>query len=118
MKNKIFLLFIIILTLVDILVYFSSPYINFYNSEFLHPLFWFLIPLIILFFLSSFLSHIQVKKFLFGIFLFSVISFIILSQVSTTCSPIVCIDRNFGALILSSVFSIIYFVIQFLKNKK
>lgn len=118
MKNKTFLLPIIFFILVDVSIYYLSPNISFYNSEFLHPLFWFLIPLTILYFLASFLNNIKIRHFSITIFLFSVASFIILSQVDTTCSPIVCIDRNFAALMLSSTFSIIYFIIQFFKNRK
>lgn len=117
MKNH-FIYTVIVFVALLIFIYFSGPYINFYNSKFLHPLFWTLIPLTILFFLSSFLKNIKVKPFIFGIFLFSVIAFLILSQVDTTCSPIVCIDRNFAALMISSVFSIVYFIVQFFKNRK
>jgi hypothetical protein len=34
-----------------------------------------------------------------------------LSQIDSTCSQIICYDRNTSALILSSLFSVIYFVV-------
>jgi|SRR3989344_4988471 len=118
MKQKLFMLPVIIFLSLIVFIYFSSSYINFYNSEFLHPLFWILIPLTALFFLSSFLSNISLKYIFLTTLVFGIIAFIILSQVDTTCSPIVCIDRNFAALLLSSLFSIICFIILFFKNRK
>lgn len=114
--KKLFIFLALISVVLLFCIYFSSPYINFYNSEFLHPLFWTLIPLTVLFFLSSFLKNIKPKPVFLTIFIFSIIAFIILSQVDTTCSPIVCIDRNFGALMLSSLFSIVCFIVLFIKN--
>ncbi len=98
-------------------IYFSSPYINFYNVEFLHPLFWALIPITCLLFFCIFLKHITQKSFFLTLLIFGVIDFIILSGIETTCSQIVCYDRNASALILSSLFSVIYFIVLLLKNR-
>lgn len=117
MKIK-FIYPVVIFIILLIFIYFSSPYINFYNTEFLHPLFWTLVPVTCLLFLCIFLKRINPKPVFITILIFGVIDFIILSGISTTCSQIVCYDRNISALILSSLFSIIYLIILLVKNKK
>lgn len=117
MKKKLIyleLFFIILL----FYIYFASPYISFYNTEFLHPLFWTLMPLACLLLFCVFLKNINPKLFFLTLIIFGIIDFIILFGIKTTCSQVVCYDRNSSALILSSLFSVIFFIVLFLKNRK
>ena len=118
MKIKIFITPVIVFVLLDIFIYMASPYIDFYNVEFLHPLFWTLLPLTILLFLSSFLKNIKPKFVFTTIGIFCIADFVLLFQIDPVCSQIVCFDRNISALIFSSLFSLIYFIVLLVKNKK
>ena len=115
--KKPFIVTVVIFIILLIYIYFSSSYINFYNTEFLHPLFWTLIPLTCLLFLCIFLKRITPKSVLITILSFGVVDFIILFGIPTTCSQIVCYDRNTSALIISSLFSIVYFIVLLFQNK-
>ena len=116
--KKIFICLTLISLMLLVYIYFSSPYLNFYNVEFLHPLFWTLIPITCLLFLCIFLNNISQRSFFSVLAIFGVIDFIILSEINTTCSQIVCYDRSSSALLLSSLFSIIFFIILLFRNKK
>ncbi len=116
--KKIFILPIVVFVVYLFFVYFASPYINFYNTEFLHPLFWFLIPITLLLFLCIFIKNIKPKDVFFTILVFGILDFIILLNIETTCSTIFCFQRTVVALITSSLFSIIYFIVLLVKNKK
>ncbi len=116
--KKPFFLSVIISILFLTFVYFRSSNINFYNTEFLHPLFWLLIPVTCLLFLCIFLRGIKPKSVFVSIFIFGVLSFLILSAVDPVCSGIVCYDRSTSALLISSLFSIAYFIILLFKNRK
>ena len=118
MNKKIFIVIAIPFLLFVFLIYLFLPKISFYNVEFIQPLFWTLLPLIVLLFLLSFLKSIKTKQALILIAIFLIIDFFILFQIDTTCSQIICFGRNLSALLLSSLFSMIYFIIQFIKNKK
>lgn len=96
----------------------NFSYLNPYNAEFFHPLFGTLLPLTLLLFFSSFLKNITQKSFFLTLLVFGIIDFIVLSGIETTCSQIGCYDRNASALILSSLFSIVYFIILWLKSRK
>ena len=118
MKRKILFSVVMLFIIIDFFIYFYLPSINFYNIEFIQPLFWTLIPLIFLLFLLSFLKNINLKSVLTTILIFGIVVFFIISQTDSICSQIICLDRNLAALILSSIFSIIYFIVQFIKNRK
>ena len=109
-------LIFVVLLLIIILLNFS--YLNPYNFELFHPIFSALFPIAFLVFFSSSLKNINTKYFFRTLVVFLFIEFIILSGIDSTCSQIVCYDRNSSALILSSLFSIIYFIVLFIKNKK
>ena len=116
--KKIFIFPVIIFIMFLVFVYFRSPYIDFYNTEFLHPLFWLLVPITCLLFLCVFLRNIRPQSVFIILLIFGVLSFIILSAIDSTCSQIVCYDRSTSALILSSLFSTIYFIVLLFQNKK
>lgn len=96
----------------------NFSYLNPYNTEIFHPLFGVLLPLTILLFLSSFLKNVKPKSVLSAIFIFLFFVFIILSGIEPICSAIVCYDRSTLALVLSSLFSAVYFIVQYFKNRK
>jgi hypothetical protein len=107
-----------VLLLIAIGIYFGGSYIDFYNVELLHPLFVSLIPLILLFFSSSFFKILNTKYFFTTIVSFSILDCLWLSTIQPLCSQIGCLDRTQSALILSSLFSIIYFIILLIQNRK
>ncbi len=86
--------------------------------KFVQPLFWMLLPLTILLFLCNFLKNIQPKQVLSVIIIFIVIVSVVLTQIPPICSGLICYDRAGWALGLSSIFSIIYFIILLIKNRK
>jgi len=116
--KKIFILPIVISVLLMFVIYFGSPYIDFYNVEFLHPLYWTLIPITCLLFLCIFLKNIKTSSVFLTLLVFGVIDFLILSQIPPLCSQIFCIYRNYAAIIFSTLFSIIYFIILLFLNRK
>ena len=107
------IIFIILLAL----IYFGSTYVNFYNIEFLHPLFWLLVPITFLGFFCIWLKNINFRYFFLVITLFLFVSFTVLSFVDPICRQIICFDRNVLALILSFLFSVIYFIVILFQNK-
>ncbi len=115
--KKTFFTTVAVITLFIFVVYLNLPNINFYNVEFVQPLFWFLIPVIFLLFLLGFLKNLKRISIFLTIVIFGVFSLLLLSQVEVTCSQIFCFSRNLSALTLSSIFSIIYFLVQFFKNR-
>lgn len=116
--KKIFLYLFIVFIIILSFIYLYNSRIDFYNIEFLHPLFWFLIPVTCLLFFCIFLKNIKSKSVLVSLLFFGITSFAILAAVDPFCSGIVCFDRSQTALILSSLFSFIYFIILLIKNKK
>lgn len=117
MKKK-FIIITIFFVLILLIIIKNFTYLNHYNTEFFHPLFGTLLPLAIFFFLSAFLKNVQSKPVFISVTIFLILDSIILYSIDTTCSQIVCFDRNLMALILSSAFSIIYFIVLLIKNKK
>ena len=116
--KKVFIFPTIVLVLIMLVIYINIPYLNIYNTEFFHPLFGTLLPMVCLLFLSSFLKNIRPKLVFITIAIFGIIDFLVLSQIDPVCSQIVCFDRNMAALVLASLFSVIYLIILFLKNKR
>jgi len=109
MNTKIFGAFIFSFVILG-LVYYINPYINFYNTEFIHPFFWALLPISILLLVISWFKKIDIRNIVTTIFVFGIIEFIVLFNIDTTCSPMICFSRNMVALWLSSLFSLIYFI--------
>lgn len=116
--KKIFIITTIFLVLILLIIIMNFQYLNPYNTELFHPIFGALLPLAFLFFFCIFLKNVNPKYVFLTVFIFGVLSFIILSATDSTCSQIVCYDRSTLALILSSSFSIIYFIILLFQNKK
>ncbi len=116
--KKIFILPVVVFVTYLFFVYFASPYINFYNTEFLHPLYWFLIPITLLLFLCIFLKNIKPKNVFLTILVFGVLDSIVLVGVGSICYSIVCYQRTLVALVTSSLFSIIYFIVLLVRNRK
>ena len=116
--KKIFIVPIIAFLLYIFGVHFGSPYIDFYNVEFLHPLYWTLIPITCLLFLCIFLKNIKPRSVFLTLLVFGVIDFLLLSQIPPLCSQIFCIYRDYAAIIISSIFSAIHFVFLLFQNKK
>lgn len=115
--NKHFFRWFLLLLLLSTVVYFLNFYVEFYNSELLHPLFWFMVPLVPLFLISSFLKKADSKILIAPFFIFILVSLVLLASISSSCSQILCIDRSSLALILSSIFSVVIFVFLLIKNK-
>ena len=109
---------IVFFVLILFIIIMNFPYLNPYNTELFHPMFGVLLPLTLLIFFSGFLKNIKYKSVLLIIIIFIIIDTIILSQINPICSGIVCYDRSTSALILSSLFSIVYFIFLLFKNKK
>jgi hypothetical protein len=99
-------------------IYLNISYLNIYNTDIFHPLFGALLPLVFLLFFSSFLKNIRSSAFFTALAVFIIIEFVLLSQIEPICSQLICYDRTQAALILSSLFSIIYFIVLLIKNKK
>ena len=116
--RKIFIFPILLFVLCMVIIYLNTHTLNVYNTEFFHPLFSSLLPLTLLLFLSSFLKNIKPKVVFLTILIFGIIDLVLLSQIDTTCSQILCFDRNLAALVISSIFSIVYFVVLLLQNRK
>ncbi len=116
--KKPFIITTIFFVLVLFVILMNFHYLNPYNAELFHPAFGVLLPLTFLLFFSSFLKNIKYKSFLLTIIIFIVINAIILSQIESICSQIICYDRSTSALILSSLFSVIYFIVLLFLNKK
>ncbi len=116
--KKIFIPIILLFLVCIFGIYFGSPYIDFYNIEFLHPLLWTLVPVTILLFLSIFLRNVKTREIFSTIIVFGIIDFIILSQVAPLCSPIFCFDRSTASIVISSIFSVVYFIVLLFKNRK
>ena len=116
--KKPFIITIVFFVLILFIIITNFPYLNPYNTELFHPMFGVLLPLTLLIFFSGFLKNIKYKSVLLTMVIFIMIDAIILSQINPICSGVVCYDRNTSALILSSVFSIIYFIFLLFKNKK
>lgn len=118
MKKESFVISTAILFLLEIIIYAVNPHIDFYNVEFLHPLFLTLIPIAFLLFLCNFLRNVRPQNVFAVLAIFGVADFVLLSMVEPLCSAIVCFNRTLSALILSSLFSIIYFIVLLFKNHK
>ncbi len=104
--------------LVMLVIYLNISYFSIYNTELFHPMFGTLLPLTLLLFLAGFLKNIKPKLVFLTVIIFGVIDFILLSKVEPLCSGIVCFDRTLMALVLSSLFSVIYFIVLLFQNKK
>jgi len=116
--KKIFIFPIISLVLIILVIFINIPYLNIYNTDFFHPLFGSLLPLIFLLFLASFLKNVQPKLVFTVLLVFVILDFILLSQIEPLCSQIICYDRTQSALVFSSLFSIVFFIVLLFKNKK
>jgi FtsH-binding integral membrane protein len=116
--KKPFIITSLFLALVMIVIIMNFRFLNPYNTDLFHPIFGALLPLTLLMFFSGFLKSIKYRSVLMTLVIFIAMEAIILSQVESVCSGIVCYDRTTSALILSSLFSIIYFIALLLKNKK
>jgi len=116
--KKPFVITTVLFALILLIIIMNFQYLNPYNTDLFHPMFGVLLPLTLLVFLSGFLKNIKYKSILLTLIIFIVIETIILSGIDSTCSQIVCYDRNASALILSSLFSIIYFIVLLFKNRK
>ena len=116
--KKSFIFTTLFFVLILFIIMMNFRYLNPYNTELFHPVFGALFPLTFLLFFSGFLKNIKYKSVLLSIVIFIIIDTILLSQINPICSQIICYDRSTSALILSLLFSIIYFIVLFLKNKK
>lgn len=116
--KKSFIFTAMVFVLILFIIISNLSYLNPYNTDFFHPLFGVLLPLTLLLFFSSFLKNVQSKSVFISISIFCVIIFIILAAIEPVCSTIVCYDRNSLALIISSLFSVVYFIVLLFKNRK
>ena len=116
--KKSFVVVTILFVLVLFIIIMNFHYLNPYNTELFHPVFGALLPLTVLMFLCIFLKNINPKSVFLALLILGVIDFIILSAIQPICSGIVCYDRTQMALIISSLFSVIYFIVLLFKNKK
>ena len=89
-----------------------------YSTNLSGPVIGLLLPLFLLSLVTIPLKHISLGFYLTIVVVFIVVSSIILSQIGSSCSGLVCFDRSQVALILSFLFSIIYFIILLFQNRK
>lgn len=118
MKKNSFLIVASIFCLFIIGIYKINPKIDFYNTQFLHPLFWFLLPTAIFLFFCSFLKNIKPKYVFMNLGIVFVIFFFISIGLSLECSIVMCFSRGGIMLFLSSIFSVIYFILLLIKNRR
>ncbi len=116
--KKNFIVTALLLAFLLIIIVMNLPFLNPHNTDLFHPMFGVLLPLTLLMFFCGFLKSIRYKSVLVTMIIFIILEAIILSGIDPICSQIVCYDRTMSALIFSSLFSIIYFIILFLKNRK
>lgn len=116
MNIKIFSIFLISLVLLG-LIYYLNPHVDFYNTEFLYPFFWTLLPISILLLFISELKNIKIKNIIITILIFGIVSSFILSNINTTCSDMICFfNRGSSALWLSASFSLVYYFVLRVKS--
>lgn len=118
MKKNLFLIVAFVLSLLILGIYKINPVIDFYNTQFLHPLFWFLLPATIFLFFCGLLKNIKPKYVFMNLGISFIVFFFISIVLSSECSIVICFSRGGIMLFSSSVFSIIYFIILVIKDRR